>query len=89
MPIPRGRRALVIHTSLAAALAAAIGAAIVESLRAHDIAGATVYRGIGGYGANGRFRKAKAMSLSSDLPIQVSVVDDEARSGRASPCSSR
>jgi PII-like signaling protein len=53
--------------------------AIVESLRAHDIAGATVYRGIGGYGANGRFRKAKPMSLSSDLPIVLSVVDEEAK----------
>jgi PII-like signaling protein len=53
--------------------------AIVESLRAHDIAGATVYRGISGYGANGRFHKAKAMSLSSDLPIMLSVIDEEAK----------
>jgi PII-like signaling protein len=53
--------------------------AIVESLRAHDIAGATVYRGIAGYGANSRLHKAKRMGLSSDLPVMVSVVDEEAR----------
>src|SRR5205823_14049267 len=51
--------------------------AIVESLRAHDIAGATVYRGIGGYGAHSRMHKEKRMRLSSDLPIMLSVVDDE------------
>ena len=53
--------------------------AIVESLRAHDIAGATVYRGIAGYGANSRLHKEKRMRLSSDLPVMVSVVDEEAR----------
>ena len=51
--------------------------AIVESLRAHDIAGATVYRGICGYGAHRRFHKEKRLSLSSDLPIMLSVVDEE------------
>ena len=34
--------------------------AIVESLRANDIAGVTVYRGICGYGAHRRFHKEKA-----------------------------
>lgn len=53
--------------------------AIVESLRAHDIAGATVYRGIQGYGAHRRFHKARRMSLSSDQPIMVSVVDEESK----------
>ncbi len=53
--------------------------AIVESLRANDIAGVTVYRGICGYGAHRRFHKEKRMSLSSDLPIMLSVVDEEAK----------
>ena len=53
--------------------------AIVESLRAHDMAGVTVYRGICGYGAHRRFHKEKRLSLSSDLPIMLSVVDEEAR----------
>jgi PII-like signaling protein len=53
--------------------------AIVESLRANDIAGATAYRGICGYGAHRRFHKEKRMSLSSDLPIMLSVIDEEAK----------
>jgi PII-like signaling protein len=53
--------------------------AIVESLRANDIAGVTVYRGISGYGAHRRFHKEKRLSLSSDLPIMLSVVDEETR----------
>ncbi len=53
--------------------------AIVESLRANDIAGVTVYRGICGYGAHRRFHKEKRLSLSSDLPIMLSVVDEEAK----------
>jgi PII-like signaling protein len=53
--------------------------AIVESLRANDIAGVTVYRGICGYGAHRRFHKEKRLSLSSDLPIMLSVVDEESK----------
>lgn len=53
--------------------------AIVESLRANDIAGVTVYRGIAGYGAHRRFHKEKRLSLSQDQPIILSVVDEEAK----------
>lgn len=53
--------------------------AIVESLRANDIAGVTVYRGICGYGAHRRFHKEKRLSLSSDLPVVLSVVDEESK----------
>lgn len=51
--------------------------AIVESLRANDLAGATVYRGIYGYGAHRRFHKEKALTRSHDLPIMLGVVDEE------------
>jgi PII-like signaling protein len=51
--------------------------AIVESLRANDIAGVTVYRGILGYGANRRIHKDKALSVSHDRPILLTVVDAE------------
>lgn len=53
--------------------------AIVESLRANDIAGATVYRGIAGYGAHRRFHKEKRLALSQDRPIIISVIDEEAK----------
>jgi PII-like signaling protein len=51
--------------------------AIVHGLRAHDIAGVTVYRGILGYGANRRIHKDAALSLSHDRPILLSVVETE------------
>jgi PII-like signaling protein len=49
--------------------------AIVESLRSHDIAGATVYRGILGYGAHRRFHSERKLAMSRDAPIMISVVD--------------
>jgi PII-like signaling protein len=51
--------------------------ALLEALRANDVAGATVYRGILGYGANRRIHEDKTLSLSHDRPIMVSVVDTE------------
>jgi PII-like signaling protein len=53
--------------------------ALVESLRANDIAGVTVYRGIAGFGAHRRFHKEKRLSLSRDQPIVLSIVDEEAK----------
>ncbi len=53
--------------------------ALVESLRAHDIAGVTVYRGISGYGAHRRFHTEKRLSLSSDRPIMLTVVDEASK----------
>lgn len=51
--------------------------ALIESLRANDIAGVTVYEGIIGYGANRRIHKERA--FSHDRPIMLSVVDSEAK----------
>jgi PII-like signaling protein len=51
--------------------------AIVNGLRAHDIAGVTVYRGILGYGANRRIHKDAKLSLSHDRPILLSIVDTD------------
>ena len=48
-----------------------------ESLRANDIAGVTVYRGILGYGANRRIHKESTLHLSHDAPILLSIVDTE------------
>ena len=51
--------------------------ALVESLRANEIAGVTVYQGILGYGANRRIHQQKALNLSHDRPIMLSVVEAE------------
>jgi PII-like signaling protein len=49
--------------------------AIVEKLRGMGIAGATVYRGIYGFGKKSRVHSADVMRLSTDLPIVIEVVD--------------
>lgn len=59
--------------------------AIVESLRANDIAGVTVYKGILGYGANRRMHKGSALSLSHDCPIMLAVVDTEENLRKMTP----
>jgi PII-like signaling protein len=51
--------------------------ALVESMRANDIAGVTVYQGILGYGANRRIHKEGTLHLSQDRPVMLSVVDTE------------
>ena len=49
--------------------------AIVKRLRMLDVAGATVYRGIDGYGAKGHSHKERFFQISKDLPVMISVVD--------------
>jgi PII-like signaling protein len=51
--------------------------ALVEAMRANDIAGVTVYRGILGYGAHRRIHKDTALRLSHDCSIMLSAVDTE------------
>lgn len=51
--------------------------ALVEAMRANDIAGVTVYRGILGYGAHRRMHKDKPLHLSHDCSIMLSAVDNE------------
>ena len=49
--------------------------AIVKKLRMLDLAGATVYRGILGYGAKGHEHKKSFLHVSRDMPIMISVID--------------
>jgi PII-like signaling protein len=51
--------------------------ALVEAMRANDIAGVTVYPGILGYGAHRRAQKDKPGRLSHDCSIMLSVIDTE------------
>jgi uncharacterized protein len=48
---------------------------IVRQARAHHMAGATVVRGLEGFGAHSRMHTAKILRLSQDLPIIIEVVD--------------
>jgi|ERR1035438_3817620 PII-like signaling protein len=51
--------------------------AIVQEARKQGIAGATVLRGIMGYGASTRIHTAKLIDISEDLPIVIEIVDEE------------
>jgi PII-like signaling protein len=55
--------------------------AVVNRLRMMDVAGATVYRGILGYGAKGHTHRSNW--FSRDLPIMISVVDSEEKLAKA------
>ncbi len=50
---------------------------IVMEARKSGLAGATVYRGIMGYGGNSRVHSAKFLAVSTDLPLVVEIVDGE------------
>ncbi|MDH3520904.1 MAG: DUF190 domain-containing protein, partial [Myxococcales bacterium] len=48
---------------------------IVRRAREHGLAGATVLRGLEGYGAGSRVHTARILRLASDLPIVIEIVD--------------
>ncbi len=48
---------------------------IVREARHQGLAGATVLRGLEGFGAHSRLHTAKILRLSTDLPIVVEIVD--------------
>lgn len=48
---------------------------LVRRAREHGLAGATVLRGLAGFGAHSRLHTAKILRLSTDLPIVVEIVD--------------
>lgn len=59
--------------------------ALVEMFRREKIAGATVLRGVMGYGAKSHLHTANLLRLSQDLPIVVEVVDSQEKIDRVMP----
>ena len=53
--------------------------AIVKEAREAGLAGATVLKGVLGYGATARIRTTKILDLSADLSMVVEIVDEEAK----------
>ena len=51
--------------------------ALVELLRCEGLAGATVLRGVCGFGASRVYHTQKLLDLSADLPLVVEVVDTQ------------
>lgn len=50
--------------------------ALLERLRREGFAGATVLRGVAGFGARSIVHTSHVLDLSGDLPIVIEVVDD-------------
>lgn len=52
---------------------------IVHRAHARGLAGASVFRGIEGYGASSHIHTTRILSLSQDLPLSIVIVDTEER----------
>ena len=59
--------------------------AIVERVRKEGLAGATVIRGIEGFGADSRLHTARILRLSEDLPVLIEIVDSAEQIERILP----
>src|SRR5581483_8512214 len=62
-----------------------LATALVERLRAEGMAGATVLRGVEGFGAASRLHTAHILRLSEDLPLVVEDSDSPERIARVVP----
>lgn len=59
--------------------------AIVERVRQEGLAGATVVRGIEGFGADSRIHTSRILRLSEDLPVVIEIVDTPEQIDRVVP----
>jgi PII-like signaling protein len=59
--------------------------ALLEMLREEGLAGATVLRGVAGFGAHSRIHTAHVLRLSEDLPIVIEVIDRPDRIEKVMP----
>ena len=59
--------------------------AIVERVRNEALAGATVIRGIEGFGAESHMHTSRILRLSEDLPVVIEIVDTQDRIERVLP----
>jgi len=59
--------------------------AIVELARKEGLAGATVTKGVAGFGANSRIHTSSILRLSEDLPIIIEIVDEAEKIAKVLP----
>lgn len=62
-----------------------LSTALVERLRREGVAGATVLRGVAGFGARSVLHSAHLLRLSEDLPLVIELVDTEEHVERILP----
>jgi PII-like signaling protein len=58
---------------------------IVLKARELNLAGATVLRGVMGFGAHSRLHTAKLLDLSTDLPLVIEIVDTAENLAKLTP----
>lgn len=51
--------------------------ALLDIFYKRKISGASVFRGVAGYGSDGKFHTTKILELSTALPVKIEVVDSE------------
>jgi uncharacterized protein len=54
-------------------------AAIVHLCHERGIAGATVFRAMGGYGSSGRLHTTRLLELGENLPVRIEIIDTPER----------
>jgi hypothetical protein len=59
--------------------------ALVEMLRKEGFAGATVLRGVCGFGAHSVYHSQKLLDLSADLPLIIEAVESEEKVNSVMP----
>ncbi len=59
--------------------------AIVKKCKELGIAGATVYRGIEGFGASARIYHKHTLSISKNSPVMITIIDREEQLGKLLP----
>ncbi|HEY8486684.1 MAG TPA: DUF190 domain-containing protein [Limnochordales bacterium] len=59
--------------------------ALLLKAREAGLAGATVMRGVAGFGAHSRIHTAKVLRLSEDLPVVLEIADEESKIRRFLP----
>jgi uncharacterized protein len=59
--------------------------ALVEMLRKEGFAGATVLRGVSGFGAHSVYHSQKLLDLSADLPMIIEAVESEEKINAVMP----
>jgi hypothetical protein len=58
---------------------------ILEMLKSEGIAGATVFRGIAGFGKHSHFHTTSILQLSTDLPMLIEIADLEEKIDKIKP----
>ena len=59
--------------------------ALIELFRSAGLAGATVLRGVAGFGAHSVYHTDKLLRLSADLPMIIEVVDTQEKLAAVMP----